>query len=128
MHCKKSMTNREEEELLSQGVIADHHSGDSQTQTATLNTADNEGVRNIFNGHEGTNNAVTPATEIAASDINGIITDLHWSENPPASASPSSGFSDDDSLTGANDIADAKTIEQIVEMVKQLGKKGLIKE
>lgn len=67
---------------------------------------------------DGTNKA-----EINAS-ANGIITDLHWSENPPSSASPSSGFSDDDSLTGD----DAKTIQQIVEMVKQMGKKGLIKE
>lgn len=121
------MTNREEEELL-QSVAADHQSGDPQPQTATPNTIDSESGRNIFNSIEGTNNTTTPATEIAASEINGIITDLHWSENPPASASPSSGFSDDDSLTGANDIADAKTIEQIVEMVKQLGKKGLIKE
>lgn len=47
-----------------------------------------------------------------------------WSENPPSSAS--SGFSDDDSLAGAE--GDPKTIEQIVQMVKERGRQGLIKE
>lgn len=60
-------------------------------------------------------------------DTNGIITELHWSENPPSSASPSSGFSDDDSLTGAHE-GDPKTIEQIVDMVRSMGRKGLLKE
>lgn len=47
-----------------------------------------------------------------------------WSENPPSSAS--SGFSDDDSLAGQE--GDPKPIEQIVQMVKQRGRTGLIKE
>lgn len=47
-----------------------------------------------------------------------------WSENPPSSAS--SGFSDDDSLAGAE--GDPKTIEQIVQMVKERGRQGLINE
>ncbi|XP_036317724.1 tyrosine-protein phosphatase non-receptor type 9 isoform X3 [Rhagoletis pomonella] len=47
-----------------------------------------------------------------------------WSENPPSSAS--SGFSDDDSLAGQE--GDPKTIEQIVQMVKEQGRKGLVKE
>ncbi|KAH8275097.1 hypothetical protein KR018_011784, partial [Drosophila ironensis] len=47
-----------------------------------------------------------------------------WSENPPSSAS--SGFSDDDSLAGQE--GDPKPIEQIVQMVKQHGRHGLIKE
>lgn len=51
------------------------------------------------------------------------LSDL-WAENPPSSAS--SGFSDDDSLAGAD--GDLKTIEQIVEMVKERGRNGLIKE
>ena len=58
---------------------------------------------------------------------NGIITEIHWNENPPSSASPSSGFSDDDSLTGAHE-GDSKTIEQIVDMVRGMGRKGLLKE
>lgn len=48
-----------------------------------------------------------------------------WSENPPSSAS--SGFSDDDSLAGAEGW-DPKTIEQIVQMVRERGKQGLIRE
>nr|XP_029726549.1 tyrosine-protein phosphatase non-receptor type 9-like isoform X2 [Aedes albopictus]XP_029726676.1 tyrosine-protein phosphatase non-receptor type 9 isoform X2 [Aedes albopictus]XP_029726678.1 tyrosine-protein phosphatase non-receptor type 9 isoform X2 [Aedes albopictus] len=47
-----------------------------------------------------------------------------WNENPPSSAS--SGFSDDDSLAGAE--GDPKTIEQIVQMVRERGKQGLIQE
>lgn len=47
-----------------------------------------------------------------------------WTENPPSSAS--SGFSDDDSLAGQE--GDPKTIEQIVQMVKTLGRQGLVKE
>ncbi|XP_023034893.1 tyrosine-protein phosphatase non-receptor type 9 isoform X2 [Drosophila willistoni] len=47
-----------------------------------------------------------------------------WSENPPSSAS--SGFSDDDSLAGQE--GDPKPIDQIVQMVKQRGRQGLIKE
>lgn len=47
-----------------------------------------------------------------------------WSENPPSSAS--SGFSDDDSLAGAE--GDPKTIEQIVDMVRSRGRQGLVQE
>ncbi|XP_062141757.1 tyrosine-protein phosphatase non-receptor type 9 isoform X2 [Drosophila sulfurigaster albostrigata] len=47
-----------------------------------------------------------------------------WSENPPSSAS--SGFSDDDSLAGQE--GDPKTLDQIVQMVKERRRQGLIKE
>lgn len=123
------MTNREEDELLSQTVIDDNKTAGQQSPTITKIVDDD-----TLNGSEGGSdtqngtNKLTPATEIGAPESNGIIGDLHWSENPPSSASPSSGFSDDDSLTGANDVGDGKSIEQIVEMVKQMGKKGLIKE
>lgn len=134
-HCNISMTNREEDELLSQSVIADHQSTGQQSPTITARSKiEEDSGQNTINGSEGSSeaqigtNIIAPATEIAAPESNGVITEIHWSENPPSSASPSSGFSDDDSLTGANDVGDAKTIEQIVEMVKQLGKKGLIKE
>lgn len=126
------MTNREEDELLSQTVIADSQAAGQQSPTIASKIDEDSG-RNTLNGSEGSSeaqnctNTITPATEITAPESNGI-TELHWSENPPSSASPSSGFSDDDSLTGANDVGDAKSIEQIVEMVKQTGKKGLIKE
>lgn len=127
------MTNREEDELLTQTVIAERHSAEQQSPIIN-NKLDEDSARNTLNSTEGSSeaqngtNTITPSAEIAAPESNGIITDLHWSENPPSSASPSSGFSDDDSLTGANDVGDAKAIEQIVEMVKQMGKKGLIKE
>lgn len=51
------------------------------------------------------------------------LTDL-WAENPPSSAS--SGFSDDDSLAGGE--GDLKTIEQIVDMVRERGRQGLVQE
>lgn len=47
-----------------------------------------------------------------------------WTENPPSSAS--SGFSDDDSLAGQE--GDPKTIEQIVQMVRERCRQGLVKE
>lgn len=130
------MTNREEDEFLSQTVIEDHKSSDHQSPriTTIINKSEEDSGRNTLNGSEGSSeaqngtNSISAATEVTAPESNGIITELHWSENPPSSASPSSGFSDDDSLTGANDVGDAKTIQQIVEMVKQFGKKGLIKE
>ncbi|CRL08119.1 CLUMA_CG020881, isoform A [Clunio marinus] len=59
---------------------------------------------------------------------NGVISQQHWPEHPSSSASPSSGFSDDDSLAGTNDVNYGKTIQQFAEMVKKMEKKGLIKE
>lgn len=70
----------------------------------------NEKTNNLHNHNNGSSN--TPA-----------LSEL-WSENPPSSAS--SGFSDDDSLAGAE--GDPKAIEQIVEMVNKLGRDGLIQE
>ncbi|XP_014085935.1 tyrosine-protein phosphatase non-receptor type 9 [Bactrocera oleae] len=62
-------------------------------------------------------------TSNASSNGSSVLSEL-WSENPPSSAS--SGFSDDDSLAGQE--GDPKTIEQIVQMVKEQGRKGLVKE
>lgn len=62
-------------------------------------------------------------TSNASSNGSSALSEL-WSENPPSSAS--SGFSDDDSLAGQE--GDPKTIEQIVQMVKEQGRKGLVKE
>ncbi|XP_054727320.1 tyrosine-protein phosphatase non-receptor type 9 isoform X1 [Anastrepha obliqua] len=59
----------------------------------------------------------------ASSNGSSALSEL-WSENPPSSAS--SGFSDDDSLAGQE--GDPKTIEQIVQMVKEQGRRGLVKE
>ena len=106
------MTNREEDDELLTTPVAIVGKGDEDSG---------------LNGSEERAEAEAPLDgtkkeEITAS-ANGIISEF-WSENPPSSASPSSGFSDDDSLTGD----DGKAIQQIVEMVKQLGKKGLMKE
>ncbi|KAG5672620.1 hypothetical protein PVAND_002735 [Polypedilum vanderplanki] len=145
-HCSKSMTNREEDELLSQTAVAVEPSTNDQlittttaieaatatvvvTSAATNGNDDDSGTTNspsnIINGTTGgadapnAQNENENGTNISASTE--IITDQCMSEN-------SSGFSDDDSLTGANEAGDPKTIEQVVEMVKKLGKKGLLKE
>lgn len=117
-HCtSKLMTNREEDDELLTATVA------VAASTAIIKGDEGSGLNGSVERAEGEAPLDgTNKTEIASA--NGIITELHWSENPPSSASPSSGFSDDDSLTGD----DAKTIQQIVEMVKQTGKKGLIKE
>lgn len=50
-----------------------------------------------------------------------------WTENnPPSSAS--SGFSDDDSLAGSGDVGDYRTIDQVVDMVRERGRNGLMGE
>lgn len=49
-----------------------------------------------------------------------------WTENPPSSAS--SGFSDDDSLAGSGDVGNYRTIDQVVDMVRERGRGGLMGE
>lgn len=49
-----------------------------------------------------------------------------WTENPPSSAS--SGFSDDESLAGSGEVGDYRTIDQVVEMVRERGRHGLMGE
>lgn len=135
LYCSKSMTNREDEIFVPQTVVGT--SDDDQliaaiaSTTSAAATAAND--NNNDEGGANTNSQTAQngtTTEIATQDTNGIITEIHWSENPPSSASPSSGFSDDDSLTGgANENGgDPKTLEQIVDMVKKMGRKGLLKE
>lgn len=156
LHCSQSMTNREEGELLSQqevvvvgGGIDENGTSDQLnneiTSTATTNGSIelDSGTSTLNGSNDNDENAAatqngTKTTEIVVAGgdeeeeepavvTNGIITEIHWNENPPSSASPSSGFSDDDSLTGAHE-GDPKTIEQIVDMVRALGRKGLLKE
>lgn len=139
LNCNKSMTNREEDELLSQAVEADQLETVVTTTTtaATTTTAtENGNIINSINDNDDSGatttenniNAQNGTTEISTQDTNGIITDIHWptTENPPSSQSPSSGFSDDESLI--NETGDPKTIDQVVEMVRNLGRKGLLKE
>lgn len=109
-------------------VSAANGSNELDSET-TINGSNDEAATATQNG----TNITSSATEIdvvgaGQEETNGIITEIHWNENLPSSASPSSGFSDDDSLTGANESGDPKTIEQIVDMVRSLGRKGLLKE
>ncbi|TMW47889.1 hypothetical protein DOY81_007039 [Sarcophaga bullata] len=78
----------------------------------------------VVNGING--DTTTTTTAATTGGVGGNQTGLgdFWTENPPSSAS--SGFSDDDSLAGQE--GDPKTIEQIVQMVKTLGRQGLVKE
>lgn len=76
----------------------------------------NSNQQNHTNG-DASNNAVAVGS---GNGDAGQLSDM-WSENPPSSAS--SGFSDDDSLEG-----DPKTIEQVLEMVRERGRVGLTKE
>lgn len=72
-----------------------------------------------------TTTTTTTNDDAALVNSNGeAINSEMWSENPPSSAS--SGFSDDDSL--AYSEGDPKTIEQIVQMVRERGRMGLAKE
>lgn len=93
------MTNREDEQLANIG----------QPITGLQASVDYvcEQTNSQFNNHQDGNQ----------------LSDL-WPENPPSSAS--SGFSDDDSLAGSE--GDLKTIEQIVDMVKERGRQGLVQE
>ncbi|XP_067642390.1 tyrosine-protein phosphatase non-receptor type 9 isoform X2 [Eurosta solidaginis] len=90
-----------------------------------LNGLDDSGAQGSVSLVNGCVVVPATATVTSSGSSNGSsgLSEL-WSENPPSSAS--SGFSDDDSLAGQE--GDPKTIEQIVQMVKELGRRGLVKE
>ncbi|XP_037040712.1 tyrosine-protein phosphatase non-receptor type 9 isoform X2 [Bradysia coprophila] len=98
-HCHKSMTNREDELLANIGQPAGPQVSNDYVCEATN--------QQQLNNHQ-----------------DGNQLSEFYSENPPSSAS--SGFSDDDSLAGAE--GDPKTIEQIVDMVRSRGRQGLVQE
>lgn len=157
LHCYKSMTNREDEivagQQQTQNGTAQGTMGSGGTTTVTTaildphlaggggiitdlsadgNNLDHDGsipgdddisdlaaaAAGHHHGHHLHHNSTTTGSSTGASHHE------LWSENPPSSAS--SGFSDDDSLAGAE--GDPKTIEQIVQMVRERGKQGLIRE
>jgi len=103
---------------------------ESPTQASKVSSSEKSDDSGL-NGSAEHNNAAEATNDggaIKTPETNGVITDMQWPiEKNPSSASPSSGFSDDDSLTGVAD-GEGKTILQVVEMVKQKGKKGLIRE
>lgn len=92
--------------------------GDSTTATTT---AAGSAAAAAVNGSAATGAGTGAAAAAAAVGAGGPEI---WTENPPSSAS--SGFSDDDSLAGQE--GDPKTIEQIVQMVNERSRQGLIKE
>ncbi|XP_018805129.1 PREDICTED: tyrosine-protein phosphatase non-receptor type 9 isoform X2 [Bactrocera latifrons] len=119
--------------LLSVCNQIDTESGVGAATTTTASVETSVGVP-VLNGLEASgiqgsvvlvNGVAVPSavTSNASSNGSSALSEL-WSENPPSSAS--SGFSDDDSLAGQE--GDPKTIEQIVQMVKEQGRKGLVKE
>lgn len=119
LHCYKSMTNREDELLATTGQTAIEQQSQGADQQPQSERPEQQST-NVANGQAV---ATIGTNETQIQDASGHINEL-WTENPPSSAS--SGFSDDDSLAGTE--GDPKTIEQIVDMVKILGRRGLIKE
>ncbi|XP_055550630.1 tyrosine-protein phosphatase non-receptor type 9 isoform X1 [Wyeomyia smithii] len=158
LHCYKSMTNREDEVFAgvnnstAQANNIGNGMGSGGTTTVTAAILDPHLAGGAIAGstdlseyvsghHRSPSNAVDHIGVEDISDLTGAagagVHHVHhshhhhhntsnelWSENPPSSAS--SGFSDDDSLAGAE--GDPKTIEQIVQMVRERGKQGLIRE
>lgn len=138
LHCSKSMTNREDEltanigtqlpqqQTSTDNLVSKECGGiDSNVVTVTTDVDDLVSVvdqqlnnQNTHSNHDGSNN------DGVLSVSNGGQLSEMWSENPPSSAS--SGFSDDDSL--AYTEGDPKTIEQIVQLVRERGRDGLAKE
>ncbi|XP_043660322.1 tyrosine-protein phosphatase non-receptor type 9 isoform X2 [Drosophila teissieri] len=109
---------------------ANNSSSGGSSSSSSAATAANPLKLNT-SGSADNNSTITNATTAAgaAGAAAGTTTTTNgggefWSENPPSSAS--SGFSDDDSLAGQE--GDPKPIDQIVQMVKQRGRHGLIKE
>ncbi|XP_055634706.1 tyrosine-protein phosphatase non-receptor type 9 isoform X2 [Toxorhynchites rutilus septentrionalis] len=158
LHCYKSMTNREDEIIAGvdqqQNNTSQNNSGSTMgsggTTTVTTAILDPHLTGDVMAGstdHYVSSHHRSPSS-IGVEDISdlavAVAAGVHhhhvhhshhhhhhntssselWNENPPSSAS--SGFSDDDSLAGAE--GDPKTIEQIVQMVRELGKQGLIRE
>ncbi|XP_055695691.1 tyrosine-protein phosphatase non-receptor type 9 [Lutzomyia longipalpis] len=120
LHCfKTSMTNREDE-LLANNIEQTPVGGQQQTPQQNNSTSDLTTITTTTCGQSPNQNE---PQGLVSDGAQGQISEL-WSENPPSSAS--SGFSDDDSLAGTE--GDAKTIEQIVQMVRERGRQGLVQE
>lgn len=107
--------------LVSSLVDSGTASGSTVTSTSN-NTSNDSSNQKDMSSHE-TNQNNEESHHHLPQEVSAVN---DWTENSPSSAS--SGFSDDDSLAGMEGTGDYKTIEQIVEMVKAMGKQGLIKE
>lgn len=141
LHCHRSMTNREDEILanirqpIANTTATIQSSTTTTTATTAITTTDefnncevivSTKTPNGDNHSDKTSSTSTTSAVVDNSAGSGSDTTVgeFWSENPPSSAS--SGFSDDDSLVGAD--GDPKNIDQIVEMVREKGRQGLFKE
>lgn len=103
------MTNREDELLASIGQQTGNSGGSIQSTECVCGGGGGEQNNSQLSNHQQDSSQLSEL----------------WSENPPSSAS--SGFSDDDSLAGTEGT-DLKTIEQIVDMVRERGRQGLVQE
>lgn len=143
-HCLKSMTNREDEQTASIGEQLPSQASPIK-DTPADNSVNGNGNGNTNGSHDDVelisvvdqqqlNNQNVADDKITESNnhdthasTNGEISEMWSSENPPSSAS--SGFSDDDNLAYSYYTdGDPKTIEQIVQMVRERGRDGLAKE
>lgn len=143
LHCHKSMTNREDEHTANigeqppsqaspikdttNGTPSNSVNGNANDDVELVSVVDQQQLnnQNNQNADDGkiTTESNTDDTALVNSNGEPLSSEM-WSENPPSSAS--SGFSDDDSL--AYSEGDPKTIEQIVQMVRERGRDGLAKE
>lgn len=154
LNCGKSMTNREDDIDIELLCEPQQH---EQEQTATDDSENATGSTAIYSINQNGRDTQPSSEPVSAVDVeeqsinqisthsnqngqdtgvsgghndsalvvsNGSQLNEMWTENPPSSAS--SGFSDDDSLACTE--GDPKTIEQIVQMVRERGRDGLAKE
>lgn len=115
-NCGRKTEGIEEAELITIDGEGNHEEGGSGSGVKVDSVEDN-------NSGSGSGGSSGGGTTNSSSSLQARLADF-WTENPPSSAS--SGFSDDDSLAGQE--GDPKTIEQIVALVKQLGRDGLVNE
>lgn len=139
LQCQKSMTNREDEHTASIGEqlpsqaspikdtannSVNGNSNGSNDDVELISVVDQQQL-NDQNVADDKNTESNNHDTLVSSNVE--IGEMWSSENPPSSAS--SGFSDDDNLAYSYYTdGDPKTIEQIVQMVRERGRDGLAKE
>lgn len=149
LHCHKSMTNREDEHtansigeqlpsqaspikensnctVASNSVNGNSNGSNDDVELISVVDQQQQQQKQQLNNQNADEAKITESNndDTALVGSNGEPISEMWSENPPSSAS--SGFSDDDSL--AYTEGDPKTIEQIVQSVRERGRVGLAKE
>nr|XP_016937110.1 tyrosine-protein phosphatase non-receptor type 9 isoform X1 [Drosophila suzukii] len=124
-----SCSSESNENITINGLSPSHRQASNSSSSGSSNATAANPLKLNTSGSAENNSTTAAATVAGAAGATGGTTTTNgggefWSENPPSSAS--SGFSDDDSLAGQE--GDPKPIDQIVQMVKQRGRHGLIKE